>query len=391
MEAKSAALWDGQLLPPISPSSFLRAADREPAPQFSFRFQVHQASGTLTLVPDDDTGLLKAVGSAVHREPEEHLATAVNLVLDAMRSAGLERGISSVLGLTEKDRSLVDMLARELGGQPSGDILLPDAHSLEAQDVVSRSSMPLRTAGTEGARVVVLRHLLEHARDLDAFLSGLQGGLRAADLCLIEVPDSQGLLVAGDLSQLWEEHTAYFTSESLRAALQSAGFDLIAERTMTSEGEDLCLVIVRRGTAVRPTRAPMRSASAEEFFDRLPAQLMRLRVALKERAEQRKVVVFGANHMAGLFLDLVTDSASQVQCLLDDDPTKWGKVLGLRGTPVCDPAGFEENEPLHVLVAVNQGRSPSLYERLQLLRPEAAGHRVESLVSLYRCCWEEAA
>lgn len=391
MDAKSAAPLDGQLLPPISPSSFLRAPNREPAPQFIFRFQIHQASGALTLVPDDETGLLDAVGSAVHREPEEHLAAVVDVVLDSMRSAGLEREISSVLGLTEKDRSLVDMLVREFGAQANGDILLPDAHSLEAQDVVSRSSIPLGSARTQGARVVVLRHLLEHARDLDAFLSGLHGALRADDLCLIEVPDSQGLLLAGDLSQLWEEHTAYFTPESLRAALQSAGLDVLAERRMTSEGEDLCLVIVRKGTEVRPTRAPMSSGSAEEFLDRLPAQLMRLRAALNERAAQRKVVVFGANHMAGLFLDLVTDSASQVRCLLDDDPTKWGKVLGLRGTPVCDPAGFEETEPLHVLVAVNQGRSPSLYERLTLLRPEEAGHRVESLVSLYRRCWEEAA
>ena len=390
MGRAAARVTDDWPLPPISASSCLRDAQHGPARQFTFCFRIHEPSGTLTLVPDDDDGLLEAVRGAVHREPEAHLAASAGLLNSAQSLAGGRSDFTRVWGLSEKDRSLVDLLAREHDEVTETGILMPGAHPLEAQDSVTRSPTRLMPAVGEEVRVLVLRHLLEHARDLDAFLGGVRELLAPDDLCFIEVPDSRGLLVDGDLTQLWEEHTAYFTGDSLRAVLLRASFDVLAEQSLISEGEELCLAVVRRATMPQKSDTSQEVAIAERFLQRLQAQLVKLSIGLIERAQQRRIVVFGANHMAGLFLDLAADTASNVHAILDDDPTKWGKALGILDTPVSDPGSISGERPLHVLVAVNEGRSPRLYERLRTHYPETEGHRIESLVSLYRECWEQA-
>lgn len=388
VDRAAARATDDWPLSPVSASSCLRDAQHGPARQFTFRFRIHEPSGTLTLVPDDDDGLLEAVRGAIHREPEAHLAASVGL-LNSAQSLG-RSDFTSVWGLSEKDRSLVDLLAREYEQVIEAGILMPGAHTLEVQDAVTRSPTRLRPAVGGEVRVLVVRHLLEHARHLDAFLGGLRELLAPDDLCFIEVPDSRGLLVDGDLTQLWEEHTAYFTGNSLRAVLLRAGFDVLAEQSLISEGEELCLAVVRRATMPHKSDTSQEVAIAERFLQRLQAQLVELSTGLRERAQQRRIVVFGANHMAGLFLDLTADTASNVHAILDDDPTKWGKALGILDTPVSDPGSISGERPLHVLVAVNEGRSPRLYERLRTHYPETEGHRIESLVSLYRECWEKA-
>ena len=388
VDRAAARATDDWPLSPVSASSFLRDAQHGPARQFTFRFRIHEPSGTLTLVPDDDDGLLEAVRGAIHREPEAHLAASVGL-LNSAQSLG-RSDFTSVWGLSEKDRSLVDLLAREYEQVIEAGILMPGAHTLEVQDAVTRSPTRLRPAVGGEVRVLVVRHLLEHARHLDAFLGGLRELLAPDDLCFIEVPDSRGLLVDGDLTQLWEEHTAYFTGNSLRAVLLRAGFDVLAEQSLISEGEELCLAVVRRATMPHKSDTSQEVAIAERFLQRLQAQLVELSTGLRERAQQRRIVVFGANHMAGLFLDLTADTASNVHAILDDDPTKWGKALGILDTPVSNPGSISGERPLHVLVAVNEGRSPRLYERLRTHYPETEGHRIESLVSLYRECWEKA-
>ena len=267
VDRAAARATDDWPLSPVSASSCLRDAQHGPARQFTFRFRIHEPSGTLTLVPDDDDGLLEAVRGAIHREPEAHLAASVGL-LNSAQSLG-RSDFTSVWGLSEKDRSLVDLLAREYEQVIEAGILMPGAHILEVQDAVTRSPTRLRPAVGGEVRVLVVRHLLEHARHLDAFLGGLRELLAPDDLCFIEVPDSRGLLVDGDLTQLWEEHTAYFTGNSLRAVLLRAGFDVLAEQSLISEGEELCLAVVRRATMPHKSDTSQEVAIAERFLQRL--------------------------------------------------------------------------------------------------------------------------
>ena len=74
--------------------------------------------------------------------------------------------------------------------------------------------------------IIVNCRLLEHATDIDSFISGLTKLLKEDGKIIIEVPDSTKSLLQGDVAMLWEEHTYYFTPESLRLELKSYGYSL---------------------------------------------------------------------------------------------------------------------------------------------------------------------
>lgn len=373
------------ILPPLSASSQITSLGGGTPKCFNFQFSIHSPSGVLLLVPEDENGLLEAVRNAKHREPEEHLEAASDLLMQALASQPSHTR-HVVRGLTDKDQTLVATLCQRLAASSPGLILLPESHPLEAQDVVHRSPAQIIC---EPGSILVVRHLLEHARNLDSFLHGLRKILGNESICLIEVPDSSGLFTCGDLTQLWEEHALYFTASSLHRALRSSGFDIIAHQNMISDGEELCLAVVRRSEPVSSQQDEKAAdASAIEFLVRLPNQLQRIKSALATLAAERTTYIFGANHIAGFFLDLISDGAKHIRRVIDEDPDKVSCSLGLLCMPIGPLESIDRNRPVHLLVAVNEGRAPKLYERLQILLPESDGHRVESLVSLSLKCWE---
>lgn len=373
-------------LPPLSASSQISPLDSDIPESFCFQFSIHDLSGALLLIPDDENGLLEAVRNAKHREPEQHLEAASDLLIEALQAAQLSHISYSVRGLSDKDLTLVATLCRRLNSSSPGLILLSGSHTLEVQAIVS--CVPAQIT-CESENILVVRHLLEHARNLDSFLEGLWKVIGKESICLIEVPDSSELFTYGDLTQLWEEHTAYFTSASLHRVLRASGFDILAHQEMISDGERLCLAIVRRSELLLHQVAEKHHDSAAvNFLAKLPNQLRQINSTIAHLSSERTSYIFGANHIAGIFLDLIADGAKHIRSVIDDDPEKSGCSLGLLCTPIVTLESVDQSHPVHLLVAINQGRAPELYDRLLALFPESKGHRVESLVTLFQKCWE---
>lgn len=376
----------GFSLPPLSASSKITHPQKGYPRSFDFRFLIHEPSGALLLVPEDDTGLLDAVRNAKHCEPEDHLETASALLIEALIAAQVLHNDYSVCGLSDKDQTLVETICRRLNSTSPGLILLSGSHSLEVQDIVCHSPSEIN-CGPQS--ILVVRHLLEHARNLDSFLHGLWNIIGEDSICLIEVPDSIDLLTFGDITQLWEEHTAYFTSASFQRALRNGGFHILAQRELISEGEKLGLAVVRRSNPLfhQPVEQ-VHDPSACDFLARLPTQLHQIKSTLATLASERSIHLFGANHVAGIFLDLIDKEAMHVHGVIDDDPAKVGNCLGLLCTPIVSLDSVDAGHPVHMLVAVNQGRAANLYDRLCTLFPESNGHCVESLVTFSQKLWQ---
>ncbi len=79
------------------------------------------------------------------------------------------------------------------------------------------------------ARLVLLRHVLEHIDAPLGFLQALRTAMPAAPL-FVEVPDFDWILQAGAFWDFCYEHCNYFTPASLAGTLRRAGFDIIEAR-----------------------------------------------------------------------------------------------------------------------------------------------------------------
>ena len=175
--------------------------------------------------------------------------------------------------------------------------------------------------------------------------------------------------------------------------MQHFGFEILDEVAIVSEGEELCLIVIRRpqgGLGRLCMTSDVDGGPPMAFLDRLPLQLAEVAGALRARALEHRLYVFGANHVAGVFLDLAASMGISLHGVLDDDPEKSGRVMGIARTAVGELDSLDRTVPACVLVAVDQGRSPQLYGRLRAELPESDGHRIESLSAFYRQSWEAA-
>jgi hypothetical protein len=75
-----------------------------------------------------------------------------------------------------------------------------------------------------GAKLVLLRHVLEHIGDPVGFLRELRKAVPKGASLYVEVPDLAWILRAGAFWDFCYEHCNYFTQNSLKLALSFAGF-----------------------------------------------------------------------------------------------------------------------------------------------------------------------
>jgi len=374
------------LLPPLSASSHLNSTNSSTPKSFNFQFTIDGYSGALLLTAEKYDGFLELVKSSVHREPEDELETISNFIVDTLISSQYSKEYYSIRGCTDKDQTLVKCLQRKLHSNSIG-LILPDGlHPLEAQHLICSNSTHIVC---EPGTILVIRHLLEHTLDLNYFLIRLRQILGSHSFCYIEVPDSIGLFSNGDLTQLWEEHSVYFTTSSLQAVLTSKGFQIITHNQFVSEGESLCSAIICNSDRKNmEARLAIDDDIVLNFLSLFPKHISGIASSLASYANCRNLYLYGANHIAGTFLDIIGDTSELIRAVIDDDTKKSDLTIGIYCTIIKTMKAINQDEPIHFLVSINEGRSPMLYERLRLYFPENLGHRVESLASFCQTNWD---
>ena len=368
----------------LSPSSRPYPAHGRRPTGSLFALTTDASTGLLQLKSNHDHDLLELVRHAKHVEPEGHVNDIKDALCDVLR--GLGRDIKgSLYGLTDKDISFVAALSEQVEGFLCQKIFFPELHPLEVDSLISQNH---RSELCDANSVLLVRHQLEHARELDRFFKALTNLMRDDTLCMIEVPDSKQLIAKGEITQLWEEHVSYFTSNSLCSTVANAGFDVLACSEIASDGEELCVVIVRKS---RSFAAPVKHRDgvilADQFVKCLPLQILQLRAKLTALADRFDLYIFGGNHIAGTFLDIVSDAAGNFTAILDDDPEKHGLALGLFRVPIRPKISRASKKPIFLLVAVNEGRAPNLYIRLREKFSIQKGHALQPLALFCTESW----
>jgi len=283
----------------------------------------------------------------VYNEPEGHLD---KLAERLTHLDGVGPG-SVIAGLTYKDDSTLARLNR-LGFprtfrlDPRADLGLDDpAAGLESVQAAVREDRARTIASQRGlADVLIVRHVLEHAHDPQAFLRGLTVLVKPRGYLVFELPDSSKFMDACDYSFVWEEHIAYFSPATLRAFFAQAGLDIVDTLIYPYALEDSIVMVVRadRGGAVYAREKPNEElARGRRYAKQFPEVRERYRTVLaRHNAAGRRVALFGAGHLAAKFLNLF-EAGSYIDCVIDDNPNKQvllmpGSHLPIRNSSILD-------------------------------------------------------
>ncbi|TWI22590.1 class I SAM-dependent methyltransferase [Mesorhizobium tianshanense] len=200
---------------------------------------------------------------------------------------------------------------------------------------------------------VSCRHVLEHIAEPIAFLQGLRShpGVEPSTVFYIEVPNALYTLRDMGIWDLIYEHISYFTPHSLRAAMETAGFEVLDEGESFG-GQYLFIEAKPRETGMT---ADFSETGKIEALVRRFDQTYRDKVAwwrdyLLER-DPGQTVVWGAGSKGVTFVNVVPGGA-RISALVDVNPHKQGRFAPGTGTPVVGPESLR-GRPLRSIIVMN--------------------------------------
>jgi SAM-dependent methyltransferase len=207
------------------------------------------------------------------------------------------------------------------------------------------------------ADLVCCRQVLEHVRCPRELLEPVRRVLerRPGAVTYFEVPNALFTLRHGGIWDLIYEHCSYFTAESLVAAFERAGCDVL-DAYEAFEGQYLGVEAAAHrgagrgvGSGARPSRAAL-TADVRAFERRDREQVGAWRGRLERaRADGERVALWGAGSKGVTFLNVlgITD---QVETVVDVNPRKHGRFVPGTGHRIVPPAALLESPPGLVLI-----------------------------------------
>jgi hypothetical protein len=326
-------------------SGFLQ--ERE-APELNFRLALGQceACGTIQLTtPLPYEALVPAYDWLVAREPEGHLDHVVDQIA-ALPGVGPD----SVIGaLTSKDDTTVERFVRK-GFQRTWRVRLDEDLGVTNPsaniETVQRFTTPQRMAGIAARRgaadVLIVRHVIEHAEDLGAFVRGIAALVKPGGIVMVEAPDCTTSLRLSDYCMVWEEHTLYFTPETFAPLLTIGGFEAVRTDVYPLPFENSLVQLARKTSAPGPLQvnpaARVQVGMLASYAERFAPACRELRATLQRvRAEAGPIALFGAGHLACAFANYM-GVADLIDFVADDTPQKQGKFLPGSRLPIVPSA-----------------------------------------------------
>jgi hypothetical protein len=290
-------------------------------------------TGLLCLVdPVPSEELVPKYDWITYSEPEPHLDDLVNKLLQL---PGVER-TSTVAGVSFKDTSTLERFEkfglatwevnanRDLGIAENAGVESVQSHltAKTAKNIVKKNGL---------ADVLIVRHIAEHAYDLNEFFDALKEMIGADGYIVLELPDCEDSLNGCDYTMLWEEHLYYFTEQTLKSTLLKQGFDLIDFVVYPYPMENSLVAIVkvndRHVTTDEAYDLSMEFSRAKYYASQFMPVKNQVRKYLEDAVSQHgKVAFFGAGHLACTFI-WSFQLQDLISCIIDDEPNKQGKYM----------------------------------------------------------------
>lgn len=269
-----------------------------------------------------------------YNEPEAHLDQLADMLLGMVAS----KSDTVIAGVSYKDDTTLERLRRrgiDWVWRIAPEELGVGGSRAEIETVQKRLSV--ENSATIGKRhgcadIVVVRHILEHAHDVKAFLGALKMLMKPEGIIVFEVPDCKSVLSLKDYSTIWEEHVLYFTPATLSVCLESNGFEILQMENYAYPLENSLVVLARlqKATHALPLTEQDRLLEINrvlDYFDSFPLERAHYQQILEGyRKFGNKIVLFGAGHLACSYVNLM-GLENYFEYILDDDPNRQGLFM----------------------------------------------------------------
>lgn len=272
----------------------------------------------------------------VYNEPERHLDAVVDQLC---KLPGIGPS-SNLLGLTYKDQSTLDRLAKR--GFPLSTCWNREEFS------IFRSPPFSSHAHIKPVKLLLARHIVEHSVDAVGLMKDLTRLIVPDGFLVIELPDSEKILQLSNHAFIWEEHMSYFTEQSLPLLAEKTGVKLIWSARYSYNYED-SLVAIFQCTPFAPSKKHQTSPlNTQTLLDQFNQGFIKSKVEWKSllqnyRSQGSKIAVFGAGHLAIKWINFL-EVSDYLDCVIDDHPHKIGMYMPGSKLPILPSSALEDRK-----------------------------------------------
>ncbi len=196
--------------------------------------------------------------------------------------------------------------------------------------------------------MLLCRHTLEHIADVPHFLGALRSAAQRTPgaAVVIEVPESNRILIEGAFWDVYYEHVSYFTQASLRTAARRSGLEPVhLDVRFSDQYLVLDAVVGEFATGTPDGAAPDLAAAVRRFAEVVPTRIEEWRRMVESA---RRPVLWGASSKAVGFLS-GTGSAG-IEMAVDINPMKQGSFLAGSGVGIVSPETLVSYHPDLVVI-----------------------------------------
>lgn len=180
----------------------------------------------------------------------------------------------------------------------------------------------------------VLRQVLEHISDPCKFLGDIRLYLKEGACGLVEVPDFDNIIHKRRYFDIFQDHAAYFTFDTLRKTLEMCGFR-IHDMFSAADGEYIAAYIVNTTTASEET-------GFKEGYGLYVKSVQAFLKKLKE--EGGRMAAWGAGYKGVSLLSCCGIDERLLDCIVDSDSNKQGLYAPGSGLFICSPSYITTGE-----------------------------------------------
>jgi len=182
------------------------------------------------------------------------------------------------------------------------------------------------------AKLVLLRHVLEHIDRPFAFISDLRKAIGTVPL-FVEVPETTWILSNGTFWDLCYEHCNYFVPSTLRSLLAGAGFEVTGQET--SFGGQYQWAVCRSGSTEIDHRPTSVLEMAERYRDREARFLESAEESLRNAVRRGVCAVWGMATKGVVFASIF--GPTLITGGVDANPRKHGRFAPGSGLEIHPP------------------------------------------------------
>jgi SAM-dependent methyltransferase len=212
------------------------------------------------------------------------------------------------------------------------------------------------------AKIIHANNVLAHLSNLHSFVDGVTALLRTDGVFVCEVAYAADMIDVGAFDQIYHEHLCYYTIDSIMLLLGRHGLDVFDVEHIDNHGGSLRVYAGHQDSFHRSERLEhlLQAERARGVGDRDYCQGFRNRIlSLREsllheleriRGEGCSIAAYGAAAKATVLMNFFEIGKSQLDFIVDRNPSKHNKVIPGTGLAVLPVDTIEREKPDYVLI-----------------------------------------